>query len=531
MPRVRAKMHTRSGKTFPPSVPHQTLKEVRIPFKKRHASAIDFPQLQEDAPASKKQKSHKAVHFEHHADCAHEVPRYKGHFPQESWGSEKERGPSEEVFRQISIEVDESFADSEEEDQGEVLKTNEAEQCVVNTTEDSINNELMAESWEELDEERITPLPDDFHDKEENDDNDQQADLPENGNHQSNLEEQEDPVVDIASSNLSPTNHTDRHGEYKQRYLDLKATAWHWSSTYFPPLTSIPPPSLNLSDLCLTSPQLMEYANYISVCTNDSTWEDVFNEQRTYLVYSILGKMIDVHIFGHEMFGATDEQLHTLRAADEECMMDDGKFLPPQTSHPPSSISPSQPRAKTHPPRLPPPNPARPHHLLLPQQPTAPNPPKLPPLPLTPPSLLPTNALPPPPHPLTTRKHETPPLVHAPLSSHPLPLPPPRSCHDIPLAHAPSAGESVQQQKHAHSRPRRRKGGARGGRIARRDNGGLAELRRLSTYGFWKGGEGCGASGGAGEVGGAGWIAWGSAGELAGTEVKGRDEREAGAAG
>jgi len=28
-------------------------------------------------------------------------------------------------------------------------------------------------------------------------------------------------------------------------------------------------------------------------------------------------------------------------------------------------------------------------------------------------------------------------------------------------------------------------------------------------------------------VGGAGWIAWGSAGELAGTEVKGREERMA----
>lgn len=352
MPRVRAKMQTRSGKMFPPSVPHQTLKEVRIPFKKRRASAIDCPQLQVDATASKKQKSHKAVRFEHHADCVHGVPRYTGHFPQDYWESEKERGPSEEVFRQISIEVDEYLADSEEEDQGEVLEANEADQCVVNTTEDSNDNDLMAESLEELDEKRLTSLPEDFHDKGENDHLDQRAGLPENGNHQPNSEEQEDAVVDIASSNSLPTNLTDRDREYKQRYLDLKATAWHWSSTYFPPPTPTPgstPPSLNLPNLCLTSPQLMEYANYISVCTDSSTWEDVFHEQRTYLVYSILGKMIDVHIFGHEMFGATDEQLHTLRAADEECMMDDGKFLPPQTSHPPSSISPSQPRAKTPP--------------------------------------------------------------------------------------------------------------------------------------------------------------------------------------
>ncbi len=67
----------------------------------------------------------------------------------------------------------------------------------------------------------------------------------------------------------------------------------------------------------------MEYANYISACTNDA-WEYVFNGQRRFLVHCILGKMLDVHIFGHEMFGATEEQLKELRKMDGELVMEDG---------------------------------------------------------------------------------------------------------------------------------------------------------------------------------------------------------------
>lgn len=333
-------MQTRSGRRFPSSKTYQTLKEVRILCKKRHASAIDCPQLQEDAPAFRKRKSPKTVRFAHHADCEHGVPRYKGRFPQDSIETEKESGPSEGGLRTKTIGVDDFLAGSEEENQLEVLKANETEQCAADTREDS-DDELGTGYMPELEERTVTSFLDDLPHGGEDEILDQRAGRLENDNNQPIPKAQQAAVINIASSNSSPTDQKDRDREYKQRYLNLKTTAWNWSSTYFSPPTptpaSTPPsPNLNLLELCHTSPQLMEYANYISVRTDASTWEDVFNKQRAFLVYSILGKMVDVHIFGHEMYGATDEQLSSLRSADEECIMDDG--IPPLSSHPLSII-------------------------------------------------------------------------------------------------------------------------------------------------------------------------------------------------
>lgn len=332
MPRFGTTTQTRSGKRLYPSKSCQAFKEVRIPCKKRHTSAIDYPQLQDDAPAPKKQNSSKTVRFEDHADCEHGVARYKGSSPQDSLEAEKESGPSEELLRRTSIAVDQSLAESEEENRLEVMEAKGTEQCVVDTKEDSNDDELVTSFMTELEENPAISLIDDFYNEREDDLLNQRADAPENGDQQPIPKNQVDAVIAIASSNLSPTDQKDKDREYKQRYLDLKTTAWHWSSTYFSPPTptlAATPTTLNLPELCHTSPQLMEYANYISVCTDSATWEDVFTEQRAFLVYCILGKMIEVHVLGHEMFGATDEQLCILRTADEECMMDDGILLPP----------------------------------------------------------------------------------------------------------------------------------------------------------------------------------------------------------
>ena len=46
-------------------------------------------------------------------------------------------------------------------------------------------------------------------------------------------------------------------------------------------------------------------------------------------MYGILGKMLEVHVFGHEMFGADKEQLSELRELDMELVNRDGTSVLP----------------------------------------------------------------------------------------------------------------------------------------------------------------------------------------------------------
>ena len=66
----------------------------------------------------------------------------------------------------------------------------------------------------------------------------------------------------------------------------------------------------------------MEYANWIALGGN--RWEDIFNDKRSSLIFGILGKMLEVHIFGNEMFGATPGQLEALLATEKEMVHVDG---------------------------------------------------------------------------------------------------------------------------------------------------------------------------------------------------------------
>jgi hypothetical protein len=112
--------------------------------------------------------------------------------------------------------------------------------------------------------------------------------------------------------------------EFKKRYGALKVEAWKWALKHFPKADSAKA-SPNLLELAETSPELIEYVDYISACT-DHDWLYVFNEQRPKLVFAILGKMLEVHVFGHEMFGATDEQLQKLQEEDFDKRNADGKL-------------------------------------------------------------------------------------------------------------------------------------------------------------------------------------------------------------
>ena len=122
-----------------------------------------------------------------------------------------------------------------------------------------------------------------------------------------------------------PTPNPD--ADFKKRYRKIKILAWTWVKKYFSDITPEAERSLDLLHLAHNSTELMEYANWISCCGQKRTWEDVFNGQRAPLVYGILGKMLEVHVFVHEMFGADKEQLRELRELDMELVNRDGTLF------------------------------------------------------------------------------------------------------------------------------------------------------------------------------------------------------------
>ena len=91
------------------------------------------------------------------------------------------------------------------------------------------------------------------------------------------------------------TSNPNQDANFKSLYSTIRSLARTWVEDYF---SDIPPEakrSIDLLHLAQTSPQLMEYANWISVCGQKRTWEGVFTEQRGLLVFGILGKMLEVH--------------------------------------------------------------------------------------------------------------------------------------------------------------------------------------------------------------------------------------------
>ena len=120
--------------------------------------------------------------------------------------------------------------------------------------------------------------------------------------------------------------------KFLTQYRRLKLLSWQWATTHFSPSTPVPCP--DLLHLSTTCPSLLTYVNYISACTNQ-TWEQVFTTHRAILVYCILGKMLEVHVFGHEAFGISEQQAGVLRGLDLLCVNNDGKLsLSPFKLHP-----------------------------------------------------------------------------------------------------------------------------------------------------------------------------------------------------
>ncbi|KAL8684618.1 MAG: hypothetical protein Q9224_006233, partial [Gallowayella concinna] len=87
--------------------------------------------------------------------------------------------------------------------------------------------------------------------------------------------------------------------EYKTYYQALRSAAWAWAQEFFHGhFQSFPSP--DLMKLATTSPELMEYINSTTSSPQLTDWESLLAKKRAEIVYAILGKALDVHIFGEE---------------------------------------------------------------------------------------------------------------------------------------------------------------------------------------------------------------------------------------
>ena len=275
--------------------------------------------------------------------------------------------------------------------------------------------------------------------------------------------------------------------EIKKRYGALKVSAWKWAVKHFPKVPNSTKSSLNLPRLAETSPELVEFVKYISACT-DKSWEYVYNEQRPKLVYGILGKMLQVLVFGHETFGATDEQLQILKERDLDEVHADG--MSPHLHPTPFLTYPSNEYTNTSQPctETPPASTSSlpsPHHLRISFLHSAPSKP--------PSSICSTLSYPPPPPPSLTLPlvHLRPTLPlklrlpHPPKRSNSLPPRPPPAKDPLPVLPASSYRLPFLKGNDACSQPHGREEGEHHTpqlRHQNRNNDRLASLRRLRFF-------------------------------------------------
>ena len=138
--------------------------------------------------------------------------------------------------------------------------------------------------------------------------------------------------------------------DFERRHKSLKDAAWQWANENFSSVKEngaigtanggataaaaaataaakvSSPKNSDVLQLCLDHPQLAEYVNFLASCPHNETWEDFFNTRKTFLAFAILGKVLEVHVFGQEMFGASEAQVKVLRALDLEMAHQDGKY-------------------------------------------------------------------------------------------------------------------------------------------------------------------------------------------------------------
>ena len=272
-------METRSG-TILCSSEMPKPQKARLSNRKRGSSSI-CPSYDTGKPVRKKLKSTKTVRFEDGVSCAKKETRPRTYTTSTSgpfkWHQDLLNSPHVEPLTKLSDEDAEWLADLDE---------------------------VEAFEPEEVEEPKI-PKASNSHRKKKH----------------------QDMLGTLAGSTANASDsQIESDSNFGQRYRTLKQLAWRWAKSYFCTKGCSAQKPVDLLKLCKDSPKLMEFANYISACA-DEPWEYVFNERRHFLVFGILGKMLEVHVFGHEMFGATEEQLKELRETDGQLSMEDGMCL------------------------------------------------------------------------------------------------------------------------------------------------------------------------------------------------------------
>ncbi|KAL8630419.1 hypothetical protein Q9189_003903, partial [Teloschistes chrysophthalmus] len=111
--------------------------------------------------------------------------------------------------------------------------------------------------------------------------------------------------------------------DFKKQYLEIQDRAWTWAQRFFKEDPSHPFVPSDLSKLATNYPELMEYINMTTSCAPTDTWEQTIHYKQAEIAFSILGKVLEVHVFGEELFGASEEQRRELQEKDEEMMDSD----------------------------------------------------------------------------------------------------------------------------------------------------------------------------------------------------------------
>ncbi|KAL8709679.1 MAG: hypothetical protein Q9220_005619 [cf. Caloplaca sp. 1 TL-2023] len=117
--------------------------------------------------------------------------------------------------------------------------------------------------------------------------------------------------------------HLNTDAEYRERYRALRSACWEWAKTSFDAVTE-PPTPLYLMELAESSPVLAEYINSCTSLPQGTDWERHLDERRPEIVYSILGKALEMFVFGQELFGTKDSDREKLQDLDWEKLDEDG---------------------------------------------------------------------------------------------------------------------------------------------------------------------------------------------------------------
>ncbi|KAL9039250.1 MAG: hypothetical protein Q9214_004956 [Letrouitia sp. 1 TL-2023] len=115
----------------------------------------------------------------------------------------------------------------------------------------------------------------------------------------------------------SPHPRTD--AEYARRFHDLRASAWALCLLTLPSKLTF-----DLLNLGNESPEIVSYINMITALGAGDTWDEQLQNNRVKITYSVLGKVLEMHVFGHEMFGASEPQAEALRRGDADALESDG---------------------------------------------------------------------------------------------------------------------------------------------------------------------------------------------------------------